>query len=211
MREMSLSFMASGLVHLAALLGLYYVGLTSVQQTNQPFLVEFQASQITFADADSPVTSITPTVKTAKPEQPVPRQKNKKKSVKTQAPVAFRSPETNTATGADVNESVASSTASVDAASTGAAVVKKRFRDVVVRNVLPVYPRIARRRGWTGKVLLRMLVDQTGKVRDVEVLKPSKYTVFNNSAKKAASGWQFRASSTGQPYLVDKEVVFQLL
>ena len=58
-------------------------------------------------------------------------------------------------------------------------------------NPKPPYPKSARRRGYEGTVLLRVLVTEDGKVGDIKVSKPSGHTVLDESALKAVKKWTF--------------------
>ncbi|MSS72485.1 MAG: energy transducer TonB [Candidatus Latescibacteria bacterium] len=55
---------------------------------------------------------------------------------------------------------------------------------VAVEQPKPVYPEIARRAGIEGVVFIQILVDKTGKVRDVKIQKGPE--MFHESAKEAA-------------------------
>lgn len=58
-------------------------------------------------------------------------------------------------------------------------------------NPTPPYPKSARRRGYEGTVLLRVLVLENGKVGEIEVKSPSGHSVLDKSALKAVSDWTF--------------------
>ncbi len=60
------------------------------------------------------------------------------------------------------------------------------------RNPRPKYPRVARRRGYEGVVLLKVQVDHDGQVNDVLVLKSSGHNVLDRSALKAVKNWVFK-------------------
>jgi len=55
----------------------------------------------------------------------------------------------------------------------------------------PVYPAEARRRGITGRVLLRVHVDAVGSVREVLVLSAEPVGVFEAQAVEAVRKWRF--------------------
>ncbi len=55
----------------------------------------------------------------------------------------------------------------------------------------PVYPRVARKRGYEGVVLLKVLVGGDGRVEDLLVSKSSGYDVLDRSALKAVREWLF--------------------
>ncbi len=74
----------------------------------------------------------------------------------------------------------------------------------VIGKTAPLYPDLARRAGVSGEVLLRVLVDEKGIVRDVTILKPSKANVgFEEAAKEAVMQWIFSpAIQNGEPVSV---------
>ncbi|HCL29184.1 MAG TPA: energy transducer TonB [Candidatus Latescibacteria bacterium] len=60
---------------------------------------------------------------------------------------------------------------------------------VPVKDPQPIYPEIARKAGITGTVTVQVLVDKTGKVEAVQILKGNE--VFHEAVKKAAWQWTF--------------------
>jgi protein TonB len=67
-------------------------------------------------------------------------------------------------------------------------------------NPPPPYPVTARRRGWEGKVLLRVEVSASGSVRDVSVEQSSGYSCLDEAAQQAVYRWQFKpALQNGRP------------
>ena len=68
------------------------------------------------------------------------------------------------------------------------------------RNPRPKYPRVARRRGYEGEVLLKVLVDHEGRVDDALVLKSSGHNELDHSALKAVKNWVFKPGTVdGKP------------
>ncbi|MBU1041716.1 MAG: energy transducer TonB [Proteobacteria bacterium] len=61
-----------------------------------------------------------------------------------------------------------------------------------VKRVKPTYPAEARRRGITGRVLLRVHVDAVGSVRDVLVQSAEPVGVFEAQAVEAVRKWRFK-------------------
>lgn len=55
----------------------------------------------------------------------------------------------------------------------------------------PVYPRVARRRGWEGTVYLSALLDTEGTVLTVEIVKSSGYAVLDEAALEAVAQWRY--------------------
>jgi len=69
-----------------------------------------------------------------------------------------------------------------------------------VKRVKPTYPAEARRRGITGRVLLRVHVDAVGRVREVLVLSAEPASFFEVQAVEAVRKWRFTpAVSKGIP------------
>lgn len=82
-----------------------------------------------------------------------------------------------------------------------------------LRNPKPVYPVVARRRGWEGKVLLKVHVLESGKPTAVDVEKASGRTVLDQSAVKAVQGWTFVPAMRGSTPIaswVTISIVFKL-
>ena len=65
------------------------------------------------------------------------------------------------------------------------------------RNAPPPYPLLARKQGWEGEALLRVLVTETGAVRNVSVERSSGYAVLDNAALRAVRRWRFHPSRRG--------------
>lgn len=60
-----------------------------------------------------------------------------------------------------------------------------------VSNRMPPYPRRAQERGLEGVVLVRVEVNTTGYVTDVEVAESSGYTLLDEAARNGARSWRF--------------------
>jgi len=58
-------------------------------------------------------------------------------------------------------------------------------------NPLPHYPKIARRRGYEGKTLLRVKVLENGKAGKIEIEESSGFKVLDTAALKSVSDWTF--------------------
>lgn len=55
----------------------------------------------------------------------------------------------------------------------------------------PPYPRLARRAGEQGSVLLRLELDHEGRVARVEIVESSGFTRLDRAAQETLSGWRF--------------------
>ena len=73
-------------------------------------------------------------------------------------------------------------------------------------NPKPEYPSIARSRGWEGKVILRVKVNEKGKVESVELEQSSSHELLDDSAVKAVKEWIFMPAMQG-----DKAVATSVL
>ncbi len=69
-------------------------------------------------------------------------------------------------------------------------------------NPKPKYPKIARKRGWEGTVMLRVGVDEKGGVLSVQLEKSCGYSILDKSALEAVKTWGFIAGTiAGKPTL----------
>jgi protein TonB len=58
-------------------------------------------------------------------------------------------------------------------------------------NPAPIYPRMARRRGYQGNVVLKVLVSRNGSVSDLKVSTSSGYPVLDQAAIDSVKKWTF--------------------
>ena len=58
-------------------------------------------------------------------------------------------------------------------------------RPGITRNIEPEYPKAAARRSLSGKVVIRLYIDETGSVERVETLRADPPGVFEQSAERA--------------------------
>jgi len=65
-------------------------------------------------------------------------------------------------------------------------------------NPKPEYPERARKEGWEGTVLLRVLVDQEGKSKWAEVSRSSGFETLDQAALKTVKGWRFHPARYGE-------------
>ncbi|WP_187426695.1 energy transducer TonB [Geothermobacter ehrlichii] len=70
----------------------------------------------------------------------------------------------------------------------------------LLANPRPVYPSLARRRGWEGTVLVRIRVETSGRVGEASLVHSSGHRILDRSALKQVRGWRFRpAMKDGKP------------
>jgi TonB family protein len=65
-------------------------------------------------------------------------------------------------------------------------------------NPRPNYPEVARSEGWQGTVILRVLVDQEGRSRAVEVSRSSGFDALDRAALETVKSWRFHPARYGQ-------------
>ncbi len=88
-----------------------------------------------------------------------------------------------------------------------------RPRAAATGNRPPVYPAIARQRGWEGSVVVRAKVRADGSVADVSIAESSGRAVLDEAALSAVRQWRFvPASKDGRAVesVVDVPITFQL-
>jgi TonB family protein len=84
------------------------------------------------------------------------------------------------------------------------------FEKSIIKNSPPVYPRIARKRGFQGEVEVLISISAKGVVKAVEVLRASAHESLVKSAIDAASKWLFTPSPYGNSYKVKKLLIYKL-
>jgi len=81
--------------------------------------------------------------------------------------------------------------------------VKVEKMPEMVKSPPPVYPEAEKKAGTEGKVIIKALVDKTGKVVEVEVAKTSGYEALDKAAVEAAYQNEFKpAMQDGKPVAI---------
>lgn len=116
-------------------------------------------------------------------------------------------PEREASTGAAIAESrepaeVSSSASAAPATGNLAAVAQEAAAQVEAvplagENPPPIYPRLARQRGWEGLVALRVKVSAAGEVVEAWVENSSGHGVLDQAALTAVKSWRFRPAQEG--------------
>jgi TonB family protein len=70
-------------------------------------------------------------------------------------------------------------------------------RPLYKQNPSPAYPLRARRMGYEGLVMLKVLVDENGRVDDLEVLDSSGYAILDKAAIASVKKWMFEPGTEG--------------
>lgn len=77
----------------------------------------------------------------------------------------------------------------------------------VLRSIHPIYPRIAKKSGWEGTVLVRVTVETNGRASQVVVSRSSGRKVLDDAAVKAVRRWSFRPARDGNIPIRTKVVI----
>jgi protein TonB len=64
-------------------------------------------------------------------------------------------------------------------------------------NPPPLYPKIARKRGYQGNVVLEVLIDKQGKVTDLRVYSSSGHSILDKAATASVKKWLFQPGMRG--------------
>jgi protein TonB len=71
-------------------------------------------------------------------------------------------------------------------------------RPLYQKNPSPEYPRLAKRRGYEGTVVLEVLVDEEGRVEDMRLFRSSKHRILDRAAMASVREWLFKPGMRGQ-------------
>jgi protein TonB len=81
------------------------------------------------------------------------------------------------------------------------------------QNSAPIYPDVARKKGWEGSVILRAQITAQGHVESLTLLKSSGYEILDQSATSAVRHWRFHPQQINRqptPSTVEIPVKFSL-
>lgn len=70
-------------------------------------------------------------------------------------------------------------------------------RPLLTRHYPPLYPFAAKRKAIEGEVIVRLVVDKTGRVQDPEIIEAVPEGIFEASALRAVRRWRFRPATKG--------------
>jgi len=80
---------------------------------------------------------------------------------------------------------------------TGMPLVEARYDVSELNNPRPNYPLVARKRGYQGRVVLRVYVTTAGKCGEVKLVKTSGHKALDNAALAAVREWRFMPAHQG--------------
>jgi protein TonB len=84
---------------------------------------------------------------------------------------------------------------------------------MAIRQVEPLYPFAARRRGIEGQVEVRFVVDTDGTVRDISIIRAEPPGIFDDTVRHTLSRWRFKPGmrrGEAVATLVQTAIVFKL-
>ena len=114
----------------------------------------------------------------------------REKSAKTEA--------SNTSSTTEASQAAAPSPAPVSPAPVAA--TQPSFHAAYLHNPPPVYPPMARSRGWEGRVIVKVLVSAEGHASEVHVEQSSEHDSLDEAALEAIRQWHFvPATRVGKP------------
>ncbi len=132
-----------------------------------------------------------------RPPEPVPEPAPAKPDAgSSPAPAPVPSPAPSSATAAKATAAPKSET-----------FTEANFRANYGFNPKPDYPRIARNRGWQGKVLLRVQVSVEGTSNEVTVYRSSGHEILDDSAVEAVKKWRFIPAKRGDKPVASSVIV----
>lgn len=98
----------------------------------------------------------------------------------------------------DASQAVAPSAAPVSPAPPAATAAS--FHAAYLHNPPPVYPTMARSRGWEGRVIIKVLVSAEGRASEVHIEQSSEHDSLDEAALEAIRQWHFvPATRAGKP------------
>ncbi len=99
--------------------------------------------------------------------------------------------------GSSDSKAIAAIPAAPPSAGIPSASALKIARPLYRQNTPPSYPRKARRLGYEGIVMLKVLIDEAGRVDDLTVFESSGYAVLDRAAISAVRKWLFEPGTEG--------------
>ena len=80
---------------------------------------------------------------------------------------------------------------------------RAKYKIGTIENPHPEYPIIARKKGWQGRLLLAVHIDQNGNVLNIHVKETSGYEILDRASVKTIRDWKFLPARHGNRYVED--------
>ncbi len=81
---------------------------------------------------------------------------------------------------------------------------KAKYKIGSIKNPHPPYPLIARKRGWQGKIILNVLVNQNGYVEKINIERSSGFEILDKVSLNTIKKWQFIPAKYKDKNVTDK-------
>jgi len=75
--------------------------------------------------------------------------------------------------------------------------VVREARPIYRKNPPPEYPKLARKRGYQGTVILEVLVDRKGRAADLRIFTSTGYPILDRVAMESVKKWLFEPGMRG--------------
>jgi TonB family protein len=72
-----------------------------------------------------------------------------------------------------------------------------KAKPLIQVNPAPIYPKLARQRGWEGTVKLTALIEKDGTANQVGIAESSGYGILDNAAVNTVKTWKFSPAQSG--------------
>ena len=80
---------------------------------------------------------------------------------------------------------------------------RAKYKIGTIENPHPEYPIIARKKGWQGRLLLAVHIDQNGNVLNIHVKETSGYGILDRASVKTIRDWKFLPARHGDSNVED--------
>ena len=80
---------------------------------------------------------------------------------------------------------------------------RAKYKIGTIENPHPEYPIIARKKGWQGRLILAVHIDQNGNVLNIHVKETSGYEILDRASVKTIRDWKFLPARHGNRYVED--------
>ncbi len=173
--------------------------------------------QVSMVSVSAPQPSSAPAAVTPPEKKPEPKKPEVKPVVKKVNPVVKKTPEPTPAPAQNVAEpqpaaaEAAPSQAQTSPAAEASAApsvkteqyTEANYRADYLNNPKPVYPMVAKSRGWQGKVMLRVLISAAGISAKVEIERSSGHEILDDAAVETVKTWKFVPAKHGDTAVDD--------
>lgn len=164
--------------------------------------LQMEVSMVTIS---APKPQVAPPKPVEPPKKPLPKPITKKAP-----PIVQKSPDFAPVEPVSAPQPTPAAAASPAPASPAPAVehfTEANFKANYLTNPKPEYPSIAKSRGWTGKVMLRVQVSPEGTANSVEVETSSGHEMLDEAAIDAVKKWKFIPAKKGETAVASAVIV----